>query len=220
LYFQQIRTGRRMLIQRLGDSPTKGLLCRIEIALPDSDEIILYAPIEHGRLVVFEADERCTLRLLTETATYRFNSQYIRHEDIDGFDVVRFKLIGQGEKLQRRSAFRFSCNLPVQFSIVYSSGQQSPKEKGVISDLSAGGAKMYSNSKLQSGFLLNISLEFGDDLVVTFGEVRTITTLRAGEDFTYQYGVRFTLIPEIDQEKIISYMYKMQREELKKARIR
>jgi len=220
MHFDQLKSGTRVQIQRRGDSPTGGYMCKVEVLLPEERELLVHAPIEGGRLVRFDQGENCSLRLLTENAIYRFKAKLLAHGDVDGFDVVRFKLIGDGEKVQRRSAFRFNCALPVNFSVIYTSGQQGAREEGLIVDLSAMGAKMYADSNIQTGYLLNISIQLGDELVVAFGDVRTKKEMVQQSKYSYQYGVRFAMMPEADQEGIIRYMYKMQREELKKARPR
>ena len=220
MFFEQLRSGTRVQIQQPSDGPTEGYMCKIEVMLPDRKEVLVHAPISRGRLVKLERGVDYALRLLAENAIYRFKAKLVAYGDLDGFDIVRFSLVGEGEKVQRRSAFRFNCSLRVTFTIIYSSGQQSESHEGLITDLSAGGAKMYADANAHMGYLLNISLQLGDDLVVAFGDVRTRKDISRDSKFAYQYGIRFSMMPETDQEKIIRYMYKMQREELKKARPR
>ena len=220
MFIDQLKSGSRVQIQQPGDSHTGGIMCKVEILLPENLEVLIHAPVERGRPVRLSESETYFLRLLTDNAIYRYKVKLMAYDDVDGFDVVRFKLEDGGEKVQRRSAFRFNCALRVTYSVIYSNGQQSDREEGLIVDLSAGGAKIFSDKNLHTGYLLNISLQLSDDLVVAFGDVRTKRELPRESRFAYQYGVRFAMMPESDQEKIIRYMYKMQREELKKARSR
>jgi c-di-GMP-binding flagellar brake protein YcgR len=220
LYLEHLKTGARVQIQRPGDGPSGGFMCKIEIQLPAKREILVHAPVEKNRPVDMPIGGSFFLRLLTDNAIYRFKATMIAYGDVDGFDVVRFRIEDDGEKIQRRSAFRFNCGIKINFSVIYSSGQQAETEEALITDLSAGGAKIFTDKILQVGYLLNISLQIGDDLVVAFGDVRTKTDLPPGQKHKYQYGIRFAMMPESDQEKIIRYMYKLQRDELKKARPR
>lgn len=220
MYIEQLKSGARVQIQKPGDGHTGGYMCKVEVLLSERKEILIHAPVENGRLVRLRPGEKFILRLLTENANYNYNATLLAYTDVDGFDVLKFRVDDGGEKVQRRSAFRFSCAIKSSFSIIYSSGQQSERDDGLVIDLSAGGAKMYSDKKLSIGYLLNIDLQLGDDLVVAFGDVRTAMDLPRESKYAYQYGIRFTMMPEADQEMIIRYMYKMQREELKKARPR
>jgi c-di-GMP-binding flagellar brake protein YcgR len=192
-------------------------MCKIEVVQPDTQEVVIHAPPERGRKVRYRAGGNFFLRLMTENATLRYRATFKGYGQIDGFDVVNFKLEDGGEKVQRRSSFRFSCSLPCNFAIIYTSGQQSEREDGLVVDISAGGAKVYSDKNLHEGYLLNIGLMLGKETVVAFGDVRTKMELGGGSKYAYQYGIRFAMMPESDQEKIIRHMYKLQREELKKA---
>ncbi|MCL2386287.1 MAG: PilZ domain-containing protein [Defluviitaleaceae bacterium] len=209
-----------MQIQRPGDGPSAGYTCKIEVLIPEANEVLIHAPIERNRLVQLQKGGKFILRLLTDNATYIFNATMMAYGDVDGFDVVKFHIDDGGEKIQRRSAFRFNCFIGITYAVVYSSGQQAEREEGMITDLSAGGAKIFTDKNLHEGYLLNIELPLGDDLVIAFGDVRTKTQLPKSSKYAFQYGIRFSMMPESDQEKIIRFMYKMQREELKKARPR
>ena len=221
MYIEQLKSGSRVQIQKSGDGPRDGYMCKVEVLLLERREVLIHAPVEKGRLVRLRTGEKFVLRLLSDSANFIYNAVLVAYTDVDGFDVLKFRLTDGGEKVQRRSAFRFNCALKISFGIIYSSGQQSEREEGLVIDLSAGGAKIYTNKKLSTGYLLNIDLQLGDDLVVAFGDVRTAMDLpRESSKYAYQYGIRFTMMPEADQETIIRYMYKMQREELKKARPR
>ena len=220
MYIEYLKSGARVQIQRPFDTPNDGFMCKIEVLLPDTREVLIHAPIERNKPAELPIGGILILRLLTDNAIYSFNTTMIAYADVDGFDVVKLRIDDEGKKIQRRTAFRFNCMIPVSFSVIYSSGQQSEREDGMVSDLSAGGAKIFTNKSLHTSYLLTVSISLGDQLVVAFGDVRTRTELPRGSKFSYQYGVRFAMIPEEDQEKIIKFMYKMQREELKKARPR
>ncbi|MDR0271796.1 MAG: PilZ domain-containing protein [Clostridiales bacterium] len=220
MYIEYLKSGARVQIQRPVDGPAGGFMCKIEVLIPEKRQVLVHAPVERNRLVELKIGGNLMLRLLTDNAIYNFKATMVAYAEIDGFDVVRLSIDDDGEKVQRRSAFRFNCAIPVTFSAIYSSGQQAEREEGVATDLSAGGAKIFTDKSLHTGYLLNISIPLGEGLVVAFGDVRTRTELPDGSKFAYQYGVRFSMMPESDQEQIIKFMYKNQREELKKARPR
>ena len=220
MFIDQLKSGSRIQIQRPGDRENEGFMCKVEVTVPETQTVLVHAPMQHGHLIKLPVGGQFNLRLLTENAAYRFGAELAEYTDIDGFDVIMFKLTTGGDKVQRRSAFRFNTSLKVEYSVISQSGQQSERESGLIIDLSAGGAKIFTHRVLRIGDLLNIGLQLGDDLVVAFGDVRTKTDLPSKSRYPFQYGIRFTMMPQADQEAIIRFMYKEQREALKKARPR
>ncbi|MCL1846171.1 MAG: PilZ domain-containing protein [Defluviitaleaceae bacterium] len=220
MFVNNLKSGSRVQIQRPQDGANDGFVCKVEVLVPDSREILVHAPVENNRPVDLKDAGPLTLRLLTDNAIYVFKATFLAHGDIDGFDIIKLRVDDDGEKIQQRSTFRFNCAIPITFTVIYSSGQKAERDAGVISDLSAGGAKIFTDKSLQTGYLLNVSIQLGDELVVAFGDVRSRTELPEGSEFAYQYGIRFAMMPESDQEQIIRYMYKIQRDELKKVRPR
>ena len=220
MYIDHLRTGAKVYLHKRGDTSSGGILTRVEQLIPEKQEICVYSPKVNGRLVSLSEDEQYYLRLVTDASIFRYRVKFLTHGDIDGFDISGFKLLDGGEKTQRREAYRFNLNSMVIFTVVYTDGNQSEKITGMVVDLSAGGAKIYTDRKVSKGELLNIDLRLDDDQIIAFGDVRTATDLPAKSKFAYQYGVRFAMMAESDQEKIIRFMYKKQREELKKANSR
>ena len=220
MYIDHLKSGTRVYLHRRGDSASGGILTRVEMLAPDKREVYVYSPKVDGRPISLSAEEQYYFRLVSDSSVYRFKVKFLSHGEIDGFDITSFKLMDTGEKTQRRSTFRFNVSKNIVFSVIYTSGHQSEKEEGLLVDLSAGGAKIFTDRKMNIGYLLNIDLQLDDDSIVTYGDVRTASDLPNGSRFAYQYGIRFAMIPESDQEKIIRYMYKKQREDLKRANSR
>lgn len=220
MYIEFLKSGASVQIQRPMDDPKGGFMCKIAVALTERREVLVHAPKQEGKSVPLELGAKLNLRLLTENAIYSFGATMLAFTDVDGFEVVRIRINDGGEKIQRRSAFRFNCSIPVAFSIIYTNGQKAARGEGIITDLSAGGAKIFTNENLQVGYLLSIELPIGKDLVIAFGDVRSRMELPPKSKYHHQYGVRFSMMPESDQEIIIRFMYKMQREDLKRVRPR
>ena len=220
MYIDHLKLGTRVYLHKRGDVSTGGIATRVELLVPEKQEVYVYAPKVDGHPVNLKPDEQYYFRLITDASIFRYRAKFISNGDIDGFDISSFKLLDGGEKTQRRNSFRFNLSKMVVFSVVYTSGQQSERESGMLVDLSAGGAKINTDRKMNIGYLLTIDLQLDDESLITFGEVRTASDLPRGNRHAYQYGIRFAMIPESDQEKIIRFMYKKQREELKKANSR
>ena len=220
MFIDHLRAGAKVYLHKRGDTTSGGVLTRVELLLPEKHEVYVYAPKVSGHPVNLVADEQYYFRLVTESSIFRYRAKFISYGEIEGFEVASFKLLDGGEKTQRREAYRFNLNSMVIFSVVYTDGNQSEKIDGMIVDLSAGGAKIYTDRKVSKGELLIIDLMLDDDQIIAFGDVRTASDLPPKSRFAFQYGVRFAMMAESDQERIIRFMYKKQREELKKANSR
>ena len=118
MYIEQLKSGSRVQIQQVADREHEGYMCKVEVAIPESKIVLVHAPISHGRMVWLPVGGTFTLRLLSDNATYRYDAVLDSYTDIDGFDVIMFKLTSGGDKIQRRSAFRFNCALPVSFAVI------------------------------------------------------------------------------------------------------
>ena len=220
MYIDHLKPGAKVYLHRRGETTSGGILTRVELLMPEKQEVYVYALKSNGHPVKLTTDEQYYLRLITESSIFRYRVKFLAHGEIDGFDISSFKLMDGGEKTQRREAYRFNLNTMVVFSVVYTDGNQSEKIDGMVVDLSAGGAKIYSDRKVSKGELIIIDLVLDDDQIIAFGDVRTANDLPPKSKFAYQYGVRFAMMAESDQERIIRFMYKKQREELKKANSR
>ena len=220
MFIDHLKIGSKVYLHRRGDTSSGGILTRVELLMPEKQEVYVYAPKVSGHPVQLSTEEAYYLRLITDSSIYRYRVKFLKHGDIDGFEISCFKLMDGGEKTQRREAYRFNLNTMVVFSVVYKDGNQSEKIDGMIVDLSAGGAKIFSDRKVSKGELLLIDLMLDDDQIIAFGDVRTAGDLPPRSRYAYQYGVRFAMMAESDQERIIRFMYKKQREELKKANSR
>jgi len=218
LFIEYLKAGARVQIQRPGDSPTGGFMCKIIALNAKTREILVHTPMEGNKPVELLAVGSISLRLLTDNAIFNFRAKMVSNVTVDGFDAIRIGILDEGEKIQRRSAFRFNCAIPITFNVILTSGEYTERDEGLIIDLSAGGAKIFSNKGLLEGYLLNISIPLEEELIVAFGEVRMKSDLPDKSKYKYQYGIKFSMMPEPDQEKIIRHMYKLQREALKKVR--
>ena len=219
-----LKAGIKIYLFRWGDTTGKGIISRVEVYLPEKNEVHIYSPTVDGRLVNLYTDVYYDLRFYGEVAEYRFKVQFIAHDEADGFPISRFLLVNQGEKVLRRSVFRLNLELMVVFSVVHEDGIQSENEEGKVVDLSAGGCKIQANRKLHQGELLHLRIDLDDDFIIAYGDVKHISPTPVPYDrltkqptYAYQYGVSFAMLANADQERIIRFLFKKQSQQLKTA---
>ncbi|MCL1842859.1 MAG: PilZ domain-containing protein [Defluviitaleaceae bacterium] len=221
MYIQELQAGVRVQILPMGNTDTLGFMCKVRGVSSRNMEVVTHAPMEKGEKIEMEQGSRFTLRIIGDNVIFQYNCIFIEALLMEGFHVTKFKLFDGGQRIQRRSSFRFECSLPVKFNIIVSDSDEpstdDSQKEGLVVDVSAGGARIHANLELKVGDMLNLSLKLDDDEVITFGEVRMKRALDKGSKLAYQYGISFTMLSEKDQERIIRHMTKLQREKLKKA---
>ncbi len=131
--------------------------------------------------------------------------------------VVEFEFTG--EKTQRREFFRFGCEIPMSFkrnSELFSSVSVSDNT-GIIVDLSAGGVKFLTNVALEKGESVSIEVFLIDEFFFLETEVIFDDSIDH-ETYDYQYRCKFNNLVDSDRDKIIQYVFDIQRDRLKKRK--
>jgi c-di-GMP-binding flagellar brake protein YcgR len=192
-------------------------MTRVEVVESDKT-ILVHAPTDKGKRIKFVERNVYGLRFFSDGAQVNFDAKFMNEEKIDGFLILRFFMMGDGEKVQRRNAFRFTCSIPITFNIVADNGEQSPRAEAVVRDLSSGGIKMNTTVNIKQGSLLRIDLFLDDDYVMAFGQVLMVKHVPENIKYPYQYGIKFEVMPESDEERIVRYVYNEQRKLIKRPR--
>jgi c-di-GMP-binding flagellar brake protein YcgR len=214
---KEIKTGTQVQISYTGKvGITQGpFMTRVEVVESDKT-ILIHAPLDKGRRIKFVERNVYKLCFISDGSQIVFSGKFMEGVKVDGFEMLRFFMVNEGEKVQRRNAFRFTCSLPVTFNVVSDNGEQGPKTQGVVRDLSSGGIKMVTNINIHHGSLLRIDLFLDDDYVMAFGQVLMAKHTPENIKYPYQYGIRFEVMPESDEERIVRFVYNEQRKLLKR----
>ena len=85
MYIDHLKTGAKVYLHRRGDTTSGGILTRVELLIPEKQEVYVYAPKVNGHLVSLKTDEHYYLRLVTDNSIFRYRARYLSHGDIDGF---------------------------------------------------------------------------------------------------------------------------------------
>ena len=185
-------------------------------AVENPTTVLLHSPKADGRTVVLPSKQMYKLCFLLDGSMLLYNGSLRENVNIGGYDMMRFELTDEGEKVQRRNAFRFACSVPFAFNVVNINGEQDPLTEGVIRDLSSGGIKFITTAKFEMGSLLRIDLNLNDDYVMAFGIVVMHRHKPDNIKYPHTYGIRFEVMPVSDEERIVRYIYNEQRKLLKR----
>jgi c-di-GMP-binding flagellar brake protein YcgR len=214
---KDIKPGTQAQISYIGAAAatTGPFITRVEV-VESERTILLHEPFDKGRRIKFVERNTYKLCFICDGAQVNFEAKFMELVKIDGFHLLRFFMVTDGEKVQRRNSFRFTCSLLITFNIVYDNGDQGTKTEGLVRDLSSGGIKMLTKLNVPENALLRIDLFLDDDYVMAFGQVRMKRHVPENVKYPYTYGISFEAMPESEEERIVRYVYNEQRKLLKK----
>ena len=184
--------------------------------MPKPGIVLIRIPLYNGKEISLGGGSY-TLRFLSENAIFRHNATLEEIAVVDSLRLYRFKLLDEGEKMQRRDDFRFTCNIPVEFAALDKTMKRGETCEGMVNDLSAGGVKMMSNIDMNPGVRISVAMQLDNDYIVALGEVRAKTGAPS-KQYEFQYGVKFHALPKEDKDVIIQYVSRVQRKLLMKVR--
>ena len=140
---------------------------------------------------------------------------------------IALRLTGDSSKVQRRSFYRHSCNLAMQYTIIdfeegdelaeiFHAAGMTEKFEGTMLDISGGGLRFEADKNHDLANHVECHFKLGKVQMTIRGEVLEKTS---NQDGGYQYRVSFinSLVSAVDREKIISYIFKKKREQAKNA---
>jgi c-di-GMP-binding flagellar brake protein YcgR len=153
------------------------------------------------------------LRFYTERGVFKYSAVlrgYTRKEKID---YMQFQTSGEGEKVQRRQAFRLPCGEDVNLCIIENVEDERVMLKGYIRDISSGGVKLLTQHELDASNLLEITLRFIGEEFRVFGTILLKQPIKEPDAiYDWAYGIEFIGISEEDSEKISMYVHQKQHE--------
>ncbi len=192
---------------------------RVEEILPDT--IILAAPLKRGVIVPLRVGDTVTVSYFGQTAGYSFTTKVI------GTNYQKLPLIAVQKpqeitKIQRRKYIRISTRIPVRFLILDDKKQPASSDVYCTEtiDISGGGAAIISPVKLSREDCLDMELDIprrGTIRVV--GRVARVEETRSEYGIRYLIGIDFLVIDESDRDKIIQYVFELQRDMRRKGLI-
>lgn len=133
----------------------------------------------------------------------------------DEVPLYSLKVIGFLEEIQRRQNVRIVVSLPVRFQEIMKQSRLSSKDfikglpmvEGCLSDLSAGGLKLVTSSKLTKGQSILLSFSLGDETICALGTVKHHAASEKPGGQKGCYGIQFEALPVRLEDKIARFVF-------------
>lgn len=224
MLIDNIKIGDRIEINLLRDNRLgKVYISQVEEILSEN-EVLIHVPISYGQLVKLSLREKYSMLFFTEKGMVRFDSEIISYTKENEFNFMQVRLISEGERIQRREFFRFSCLLPMKFAKIDGEIDENiitnkPIVDGIIKDLGGGGIRFVSNESIEEGKKIKSIIMLGDECLVVLGKVLH-KQFFPKSNFKYQYRIEFFGMQEAEQEKVIQYIFNEQRKTMRKIELK
>lgn len=216
------------------DDKPKSYTSRV-IEVRDDGTMCMDSPIENGRIITLYPDKKYEFMFRTDKGYFLATGQVTRNYKLERFYVMDVTLVTPLERYQRREYFRIECSIKAQCIFLTEDEEEledmsSPNEFllanpdedrmtgwGTISNISGGGALLYSTLDLYEGDCIMLRVAFDDDekeLTDLFCKV-----LERGIDWDFDriaYRVKFLFHNARFREKIIRFVFDEERRIRKK----
>lgn len=181
--------------------------------VPQDDELWITMPMLKGEPVVLSIGQRVRINFFRERGKFYFDAEVIDRERTDTVHLIRLKQVSPIHRLQRRNFYRLKINLPVGFQVIKEDSDQGEVNyvKAYTADISGGGMRLLTDEKLEPGQQLKCRIPLGEkDFLELKGLVVRVVPCVEG-NYKFEVGVKFVDILEVEQDRLIRFIFQQQR---------
>ena len=177
----------------------------------DENTIVIMAPIVNGRIEPLELNRRYGMCVYTDKGLYRCEVMVTKRVKTDHLYLISLERQSSLQKYQRRQYYRMDCMLSFQ----YKDDVEEEWHQGVILDISGGGIRFTSRTKLEEkkGIISHVLLKMIENIeeeLYLSGVI--IASVPAELDPTlFENRVEFDGIDSFEREIIIKFIFEEER---------
>lgn len=199
--------------------------------------IAISIPTKEGSYVPLRPGEKVEVIYYFEKELYKFITVIIGRR-IDRIPILLLSIPDKLEKIQRRRHVRIPVVVPIKYAKMnskveleykkYQNGVQlntrlnftstgmmlNISSKGIMLDISGGGVRVNMKDDLSYENFVLIALPLEDEDFIVKSKVVRVENQNDGQKV---YGLRFIDLDEKDRDKIVKYIFKLMRDQRKKA---
>lgn len=189
----------------------------------ENNTMEIYAPISQGNVYPVPPKMLMDVMFCKGKETYAFKSEAVEREYQGNIAMLYIRPLGPIRKIERRSFYRMDFRLEVQYRVFAESmpddGLNGDFLTSYTRDISGGGICLITDEKLDNGLYVEALLKLNKIIRFIGITVRSLEARYKGK-IMYETGIEFVRIENRTREQIVSYIFKEQREQLKKGRIK
>lgn len=212
----------------------------------DDQTVIILMPIEKGRIIPLSVGDRYNIRFFTKKGLFQCNANITNRSKIKNIYVLTLELISDLEKKQRREFYRLECVLDISYYIItdaeiaimnkiktnnftdqkeyenYVNALDEYKRewvKGIVVDISGGGARFVSDKAHEYGNIIHISVQADTNIKLQNKWIKAMiisSEKMMNRQGYYEHRIQFKDILKEDREAIIRYIFEEERKQRNK----
>lgn len=182
----------------------------------DSDGlgILVSVPVQNGKERLLVVGTPYEVLIYGSDRIFAFRVTAGRHV-VDEVPLYCLEVLSFLGDIQRRQNVRISVNLPVRFHELEQHSklnskdliQSLPMVEGWITDLSAGGIKLNTASRLSNGHRILVSFALENETVSVAGTIKHRAPANTPKSKEYCYGIQFESLPVRIEDRIARYVF-------------
>jgi len=195
----------------------------MDILDADTSMLAIYLPMRSGKVLGMLHGKEYDVTVYTDYAMIAFKGYFEGYVKDGGNYFVALRLSNEGYRIQRREFFRFSCNIPIRYSILdFDTEDEQAKilhdigmaevMEGTVKDIGGGGLRFMTESDLNLDHLVECTVILGDVSMIIKGKILE-KQYTPKSILKYQYRLLFIDIPLSYQETIINFIFAEQRKQ-------
>lgn len=203
-------------------------------------------PTFKGHLVPLRVDDVYELQFFTKGGLYRCRGKILkRTKTANNLAVAEVRFVSALEKFQRRQYYRMNCIIPMTYSVLTEvqkelyrekkrclsleqklsiekklESQEMEFQKATVLDISGGGMRFNSSVQQESGDILLLQPALPEavrkKVPFLFGRIISSRRIPNKDPLSFDNRVEFVEISSVEQEQIITYIFKEERDKRKR----
>jgi hypothetical protein len=151
------------------------------------------------------------LRFYVASGVIKYSGMLRGYRKKGTIDYMLFQTLGQGEKVQRRQAFRLPCGEDTDLTLIENVEDERINIKGFIRDISSGGVRVLTKEEIDPSNLIELTLPFVSEKFWVFATILLKQPIEEPDAaYRWAYGMEFIGLSEEDSEKISLYVFNKQ----------
>lgn len=225
--YRQIGLGTKIeleLYDEDGNRVPPVLISQYEAYDEESNVVEIHVPFFEGNIYPVHQYTVMDVIFSKENDTYMFKAEAVQRFYNDNLAMLKVKPVTPIRRIQRRAFFRMDCVLNARYralgNVIPDDDDEIEGEflKAKTKDISGGGICMVTNEKLNESSYIEAFVQLNRDNEIRFiGEIVRANETRLRGKPMYETGVEYKKIENRDRERIIGYIFEVQRERLKKG---
>lgn len=214
-----VGTKLQIVMETQKEEKTLHLTSQLE-TIGNSNVFLISAPIYKELVFPIPDGYDILVQFFDKSAIVSFEAKVLGRTKKDNLYFLLIRQTGEMRRIQRREDFRLDVTLPGQLEYIPHGETQKTKMKVYTTDLSGGGASVRAGKSFEIGD--NVTAYLPMDQSMQLSPVpcdvrRCIRLENVPPEARYNVGLRFLFEDNKRKEKLIQYIFKLEREKRKSS---